>query len=301
MVFEPTIATLAPIVTAHRPQPVDNAALTLDGAGRTKEEHVFAHAVPESMSAPQPHSAFLALRAEIATIEAGDRAPRMVLPFGVPELDVKLPQGGLAIGALHEIAGGGNGAIHGSASALFAAGIAARTRGQILWCVTRADLFAPSLQQAGLSSNRVIYVEAEDETSVLACFEEGLRHGGLGCVVGEVARLSMTASRRLQLAAEGSGTMAIAIRRWRRQTEAADFGQPTAAQTRWRITALPSSPLPVVGVGRGRWFIELIRCKAGECADFELEACDETGRLALPADLADRSSSTPAWGRRAIA
>jgi protein ImuA len=70
---------------------------------------------------------------------------------------------------------------------------------------------------------------------VLACFEEGLRHRGLGAVVAEVARLSMTASRRLQLAAEGTGTIGIAIRRWRRQTEAADFGQPTAAVTRWRV------------------------------------------------------------------
>jgi len=30
---------------------------------------------------------------------------------------------------------------------------------------------------------------------VLECFEEGLRHGGFGAVVAEVARLSMTAFR----------------------------------------------------------------------------------------------------------
>ena len=152
----------------------------------------------------------------------------------------------------------------------------------------------PAWRPTGSSMSR-----PTDEKSVLACFEEGLRHGGLGAVVGEVARLSMTASRRLQLCAEGSGTMGIAVRRWRRQAEAADFGQPTAAATRWRVTALPSSPLPAAGVGRPRWFVELIRCKAGECADFELEACDETGRLALPADLADRSLAAPAWQRRA--
>ena len=169
----------------------------------------------------------------------------------------------------------------------------------MLWCVSRTDLFAPSLAQAGLGPNRVIYVEAGDEKALLGCFEEGLRHGGLGAVVGEVARLSMTASRRLQLAAEGSGTIGIAVRRWRRQAEAADFGQPTAATTRWRVTALASSPLPVPGVGRPRWFLELIRCKAGDCAEFEVEACDDEGRLALPADLADRSVASSAWERRA--
>jgi hypothetical protein len=59
--------------------------------------------------------------------------------------------------------GGGNGALDGAAAALFAAGIAARTRRRVLWCVTRPDLFAPALAQAGLSPSRVIYVEAGDE------------------------------------------------------------------------------------------------------------------------------------------
>ena len=208
------------------------------------------------------------LRERIQRLEGAVARRRTVLPFGVKEIDRRLPEGGLALGALHEVAGGGNGAVDGAAAALFTAGIAARTRGQVLWCVTRKDLFAPALAQAGLLPDRVIYVEASDEKSVLACFEEGLRHGGLGAVVAEVARLSMTASRRLQLAAEGSGTIGIAIRRWRRQTEAADFGQPTASVTRWRVSALPSTPLPVSGVGRARWHVELIRCRAGESANF---------------------------------
>jgi protein ImuA len=226
------------------------------------------------------------LRVQVRQIEGGHRHAKTVLPFGLAVVDSRLPDGGLARGGLHEVAGGGNGAIDGAAAALFAAGIAARTGGKVLWCVTRPDLFAPALSQAGLKSDRVIYLEGGDEKTLLACFEEGLRHGGLGAVVAEVARLSMTASRRLQLAAEGAGTVGIALRRWRRQTEVADFGQPTAATTRWRISALPSTPLPVPGVGRPRWLVELIRCRAGESADFELEACDDQGHLRLPADLA---------------
>ena len=184
---------------------------------------------------------------------------------------------------------------------LFAAGIAARTRGKVLWCLTRPDLFAPAIAQAGLAPDRVIYVEAGDEKSILACFEEGLRHPGLGAVVAEVARLSMTASRRLQLAAETSGAIGIAIRRWRRQAEAADFGQPTASVTRWRVSVLPSTPLPVPGVGRARWQLELIRCRAGESADFEVEACDDKGRLALPSDVVHGSPQKEIGRRRASA
>lgn len=180
------------------------------------------------------------LRAQIDRIESKSRRAPSVLPFGVPDMDARLPGGGLALGALHEVAGGGNGAIDGAAAALFTAGIVARTSGKVLWSMTRSDLFAPALAQAGLVPDRVIYVEAGDDKTVLACTEEGLRHGGLGAVVAEVARLSMTASRRLQLCAEASGTIGIALWRWRRQNEVADFGQPTAAVTRWRVSVLPS-------------------------------------------------------------
>jgi protein ImuA len=59
----------------------------------------------------------------------------------------------------------------------------------------------------------VIYVQAGDETSVLIDFEEDLRHGGLGTVVAEVARMSITASRRLQRAAERAAVFAVSARR----------------------------------------------------------------------------------------
>jgi hypothetical protein len=311
------------------------------------------------MSTRGPAPILDALRQRLQGLDGGTRRRRAVLPFGVPVIDARLPDGGLALGALHEVAGGGNGTVDGAAAALFAAGIAARTRGRVLWCVTRQDLFAPAIAAAGLAPDRVIYVEAGDEKTLLACFEEGLReHSGLGAVVAEVAQLSMTASRRLQLAAESSGAIGIAIRRFpafprtqksntgaklksgaaagdslppcgwvvqyvttmphrttptpspqggggeiaaaANRTLASEqaagrghppdhlnyfFAQPTAAVTRWRVSALPSAPLPVAGVGRAHWRLELIRCRGGEAACFDVEACDAQGRLALPADL----------------
>lgn len=252
------------------------------------------------MPSSPAHPALAELRERIAHLEGRDARPRKVLPFGLDAIDRRLPSGGLALGSLHEVAGGGNGAVDGAAAALFSAGIVARTRGRILWCVTRQDLFAPALEQAGLHADRVIYVEAGDEKGLLACMEDGLRHGGLGAVVAEVARLSMTASRRLQLAAEGTGSLAIALRRWRRQAEAADFGQPTAAMTRWRVSALSSRALPVPGVDRARWLVELIRARAGESLDLEVEACDGSGHLGLPAELADRSAAAGGWRRGAL-
>jgi protein ImuA len=232
------------------------------------------------------------LRDRIAALETSSARKADCLAFGVSEIDAVLPGGGLAYGALHEFAGGGAGTIDGAAAALCAAGIAARTKGPIVWCLTRPDLFFPALAQVGLHPDRVVFVESDREEDVLANMEEGLSFGGLGAVVGELVRLPMTASRRLQLAAERTGTMALAVRRWRRQTEASDFGQPTASTTRWRVSVKPSEELPVPGVGRARWYLELMRVKAGECAEFLVRACDDQGRLDLSTGSVDGSSSS---------
>lgn len=223
-----------------------------------------------------------ALRRTIARMEGDGVRQTGVLPFGIPEIDRRLPQRGLALGSLHEVAGGGEGALDAAAPACFVAGIAARTKGHVLWCLPKADAFPPGLQQAGLKADRVIYVETREDIEVLAAMEEGLRHGGLGAVIGEVAQLTMTASRRLHLAAKGTGTIGFALRRWRRFPDAADFGMPTASMTRWRVSSVPSAPLPVPGVDRARCLLELIRARAGDSFDIEVDACDGDGRMAMP-------------------
>jgi protein ImuA len=67
------------------------------------------------------------------------------------------------------------------------------------------------------------------------------------------------------------------------------------------VTALPSSPLPVPGVGRPRWLVELIRARAGECADFEVEACDEEGCITIPSQLVHRPAAADDGRGRAVA
>jgi protein ImuA len=162
----------------------------------------------------------------------------------------------------------------------------------VVWCLTRPDLFFPALAQAGLHPKRVVFVESDREEDVAANMEEALSFGGCGAVIGEMVRLPMVVSRRLQLVAERTGTIALAVRRWRRQTEAHDFGQPTASTTRWRVSVLPSEELPVPGIGRPRWLLELMRSRAGECAEFIVGACDDQGRLHIPAGSVDGSNTS---------
>jgi protein ImuA len=221
-------------------------------------------------------------------------AHRDVLPFGLAEVDRRLPQGGLALGALHEIAEAGAACEYASIAVLFAAGIAARLDGPVLWCVRGRDLFAPALARAGLPTERVMYCETWKDGEVLPAMEEGLRCAGLAAVVGEVSRLSLTASRRLQLAAEHGGVTALVVRRLR---NAAEAGESVAAMTRWRL-----APVPCAGgfheLGRARWRLNLVRCRGGEPHSWLVEACDAQGRLALPAALADRPAA-PQEQRRA--
>lgn len=268
-------------------------------------------------------SALEALRAQIAQIEGRGRSVGAVLPFGLAALDASLPDGGLARGAVHEIIGGGAAdapAHHpadGAAAVLFTAGIAGRAGGRVLWCLTRPDLFAPALDQAGLPPDRVIYVEAGADRHVLTCMEDGLRHGGAGAVVGEVTALPLAAARRLQLAAEGSRAIGLLLRRWPRSADGPAHGPaqgpaqgrraasdliapgliapglivPGARGTRWRISESPTPPLPVPGVGRHHWRVELLRTRTGNSAEFIVEACDATGCLALPTRLVERPAA----------
>ena len=258
-----------------------------------------------SVASPSP-ATVAALRESLRKIEGDGLRRRPVLPFGIGAIDGTLATTGLRLDSLHEVAAATPDASDDAAATLFMAGIAARAWGPVLWVVRRRDLFAPGLYQAGLAPERLIYAEAVDDAELLALMEEGLRHRGLGAVVGEVKSASMPNTRRLQLAAEGGKTIALLMKRHARAQRAENgvkgggnpLAVPSAAMTRWRIASAPSAPLPVGsdGIGRAMWRVELVRQRGGVSAEWMMEACDETGRLALPARLADRTDRPDAAG-----
>ena len=236
-----------------------------------------------------------ALREEVRAIENAGRAAegRGSLPFGLEAVDGRLAGGGLAGAGLHEVAGATPAPGDDAAATLFLAASAAcfaiaEGAGIVLWALARRDLFAPGLAQAGLAPGRLIYAECRRDEEVLAVMEEGLRHGGLAAVVGEIGRAGMAATRRLQLAAEEGGTPALMLRRWRR-ADCNPLGPPSAAFTRWRIACAPSERLAVAGLGRARWRVELARQRGGAPHSWILEAPDAEARLALPSEPGGRA------------
>ncbi len=235
------------------------------------------------------HKALTLLRESVDDSRASDTG---VLPFGVGAIDARMAAGGLSRSGLHEVSAMTPTLGDDAAATLFTVGIAARAAAcsgrRVLWALTRFDLYAPGLEQAGLDPATLLFVETREDKEVLAVMEDGLRHGGLAAVVGEVKRADMVATRRLQLAAMTGGTPALLARRWRKP-EVCPLTDISAAMTRWRIACAPSARLAAPGVGRARWMVELARQRGGPGFSLELEACDDTGRLALPAAPRDRA------------
>lgn len=237
-------------------------------------------------------AAFAELKERIERIAAPTR-PRLVLPFGIKAIDDALPSGGLALGAVHELCEYGPDAWRAPLAPLFAAAVLARLSGPVLWCLHSRDLFAPALARVGLHPDRVIYCETWKDSEVLPAMEDGLRHAGLAGVVGELSKLALLPSRRLQLAAESSGTIAFVVRR-----SNAERDEANAAFSRWRIS--PTTSADTGGLGRAHWRVELLRCRGAEPHSWLLEAPDASGRVSLPADIRN-GSRAPAELKRASA
>ena len=235
-----------------------------------------------------------AIRAELAYARAA-RGPS--LAFGIRTLDERLADHGLAGGGLHEIAAASATLSDDAAATLFAAGIAARFADQpgfsVFWALTRFDLYAPGLEQVGLRPDQVFYAQGQKDSAGLAMAEDALRDGSLACVIAEVRQADQTATRRLQLAAS-DGQTPMLLYRHHRARERCPLSGLSSAMTRWRIGSVPSGRLPHAGVGRSRWSVELVRQRNGNPFSIELDACDDTGRLALPAAAANRAA--PAVG-----
>jgi protein ImuA len=154
----------------------------------------------------------------------------------------------------------------------------------------------------GLPPERLIVVRAGARDARLWALEEALRSPGLTAVLAEVDRLSLTQSRRLQLAAEAKGVTAFLLR------PMTACAAPSAAVSRWRITALPDASAPdTAGAasrtwGAPRWRVELVRCRGGRTGAWAIAwreggFYEITGALAVAAEPGDRPDRAPERAR----
>jgi protein ImuA len=244
-----------------------------------------------------------ALQATIARIERGGGAGTRheAVPLGVADIDGALPGGGLAAGVVHEVTG--------SAAGGFVALLAGRFAGSVLWCVmasSRTELYGPGLAAFGLDTRRLVIARCANRQDMLWAMEEGLRDSTLATVVAEPDRpVALTASRRLQLAAETGGTTGLVLRRGAAEVALA----PSAVFSRWQADSLPALGVPGAPAEGARWRLELLRCRGGLSGkggrlsktwpkswpkSWIVDWCDATGDLSLVSDAGRRPAAAGA-------
>lgn len=118
----------------------------------------------------------------------------------------------------------------------------------------------PGLHEMGLAPSDMLLVRAPDIQTLLVVGEEALRTPAVGAVLlsawGEARVLSLTASRRLALAARtGRGTLFLA--------RASAAPAPSAAESRWSVRAVASAPLEGGAPGRPSFSATLLRRRGG--------------------------------------
>ena len=216
------------------------------------------------------------------------------LPFGLADLDAHLPQGGLTVGALHEVAPqqhGDTAAAFGFLAALLARFAPAHARARPVLFVASAHVFAEhgrphghGLHHLGLDPARLILVETRNEKQALWAMEEALRSSVPAAVGGVVARLDLKASQRLQLTAGEAGLPLLMLR-------PVVIEDASAAATRWRVGAAEAARDRFGLVTRTRWTVRLERCRNGRPGDWLVEFDHAAYRFSLAAALADPALS----------
>lgn len=220
-----------------------------------------------------------------------------LLPEGTPGQLAPPP---LSLGALHEVRAAEQRDRPAAAAfllALLARGFATSAR-PILWCEERGaaldfgTLYGPGLAGFGLDPATLIIVRTKTTDDLLWAMEEGVRAGALSAVVGVFGAhggktrdggLGLAASRRLQLAAEKTGTTAFFLRQ-------PSDENASVARTRWIIAGRPSGEDPVSSlIGQPRWQITLDKCRGGLPGTWHMEWHYATHHFRLVPPLADGS------------
>lgn len=228
------------------------------------------------------------LRGTVARLEAGEGAhdPRRVA-LGHAEADAML-QGGLALGALHEVFA--ESGPQSTAATGFVFGLAGRAaaRKPLVWI--RQDFaeremgsLSPSgFAELGLDPRGLVTVRAPDVETALRITADALACDALGAVVLEVwgatSKLDLVASRKLTLAAQASGVTALMLR-------SAASPEPSTAETRWLLRTAPSPQTAAWQAwGAPHFDAQLIRNRHGATGRWLMEwSCDEC-RFTEPAD-----------------
>jgi protein ImuA len=190
--------------------------------------------------------------------------PMGVVPLGLAWLDDAL-NGGLRADGLHEFHAAE--AIDATAAMGFALLVARLRHGldrrPLIWARQDDALgvpYGPGLVELGVDPDAVTLLMLKDGKALLRAGLDCVRDGAAAAVLlelhGRQPLLDLTATRRLALAGAQSETMVLLARSAVPQV-------PSAAHTRWQVSAAPSQPLPAEAPGYPAFALTLLRHRGG--------------------------------------
>lgn len=224
------------------------------------------------------------------------------LSLGISAVDERLG-GGLAFGALHEIAP--QEPIHLAAAHGFSLALgtraACRKRTTLLilpdFAVRKGGApYGAGIDLFGISPRQLLILRVPHEIDVLFAMEEALKCRALSGVIAEITDshlADLTATRRLSLAAREGGGIGILLRHHA-------SAHPSAAATRWTIAAASGPRDAFGGIGESAFLLSLTKNRRGSCGRWTLtwNHHDETfagaaHSVGLVAAATDRQNRAP--------
>ena len=208
------------------------------------------------------------LKREILPLEGlGNNRSGTAMELGLEFMSDAFPEGRFPLGGVHEMIS--NGAEAAASTSGFATGILGglmKNGGAAVWIGKSPILFPPALKTFGIPPDQVIFVNLKKDKDILWAMEEALKCTSLSAVIGEMAELSFTHSRRFQLAVEQSKTTGFIFRNRPR------ILTPNSCVARWMIKPLPSiSEDGLPGITYPVWQVDLQKIRNGKPGSWIVE------------------------------
>jgi len=227
------------------------------------------------------------LQEQITRLERRGRACRgRVVSSGWPRLDQLLPFGGFREGTLVEWLAQGRGT--GVHTVAFCGAREAVRAGRLLVVVDRAgEFYPPAAVRLGIDLDRLLVLQVASSADLLWALDQVLRSPAVGAVVAPLTTLDSRAFRRLQLAGEEGGGVAMLLR------PASARSEPSWADVRLEVQPLPSR----YPQSSRRVRIHVVRSRGpNDGAWVEVEVPDEAHPMPVVSPLACAADSGRATG-----
>jgi protein ImuA len=206
-----------------------------------------------------PHPVIEKLRERLGRLEETRRRFSRTIPV-TDAVDRWMPQGGLPAGCIHEVKGASLASALAFSSILSAR--IAKDQGNIVYIASDRSLHPLGLLPYGIRLDQFLLVSVRRSQDLAWAVMEALRCPQVSAVITILDGVDLTASRRLQLAAESSGATGFLLGHLNSSPIAAPI-------TRWKVS-------PNVG-DRGQrfdepaWTLDLLYCRGGRPGSWVIE------------------------------